>query len=539
MFITKEKIKENKKTIIILSVIILAGIFLRTYNFHDWLRFSRDQVRDATLITKALENEEHLPLLGPNAGVTKFRLGPIYYQFSYVAEKMFGDYPDKMAYPSVFFSILAIPMLFFFLREFFSRNISLMLTAIMSVSYFMVINSRFSSNPNLIPFFILVFLYSLLKLMDSDEKRIYFWAIAAGVSMGICVQLHTTLLIVLPPMSLLIFFYLWRKKTPTIWKIALIILLSTLAVNITQIISEFDSGGKNTKYFLKGFLNSSSSGSHFGRDTFHISACQIIANAHTISAYGNDDQCKAIFHTPQGTQIENYKYYFGMTLSVLFSLLGYYFLFRYFFREKDIRKKHFLGVVILFNLLSFVILIPIAKIIFVGYFINLYMVPLVLLGLIIWEMEKRWMKKGKILSIATVVILIVLCLNRNIETAQSYRNGLENNEKNSTLSEVESIYQYLLANSPKTFSKIHLGGQHGLAERFFRPVNYFTKKHGMETALLKEDGLDEVEPENPVFYLQKNEQGEIPVGEKVWNLEVIAGKKFTGLTVLILNNQQL
>ena len=107
----KELFKKNKKTVIILSVIVLAGIFFRTYEFHDWLRFSRDQVRDVSLIGNALEGKEHLPLLGPNAGTTKFRLGPIYYQFSYMSEKIFGNYPDKMAYPSVFFSILSIPLL--------------------------------------------------------------------------------------------------------------------------------------------------------------------------------------------------------------------------------------------------------------------------------------------------------------------------------------------------------------------------------------------------------------------------------------------
>lgn len=533
----KEFAIKNKKTLILLAIIVLVGIFLRTYKFHDWLRFSRDQVRDVTLIGKALENSnDHLPFLGPNAGVTKFRLGPIYYQFSYISEKIFGNYPDKMAYPSVFFSILAIPLLFFFLREFFSRNISLMLTAIMSVSYFMVINSRFSSNPNLIPFFILVYLYSLLKLMNSDGKMAYFWAVLIGIGMGVCIQLHTTLLIALPPMSLVIFIYLLYKKTPNIWKIFLVILVSTLILNTTQIISEFDSGGKNTKYFLKGFVSSSSSSSHLGRDTFHISACQMLANSHTISAFGNDDPCNVIFHEPQGTTAENYKYYLGMTLSIIFSLVGYYLLFRYFFREKDEKKKNFLGIIILFNFFSFVILIPIAKIIFVGYFINLYMIPLILLGLIIMELEKNLAQKGKVLSVSIVAILVVLCLARNISTAQSYMKGLENNEKNSTLSEVESIYQYIIANSSKVFPKSYLGGQHGLAERFFRPVNYFTAKHGIETALLKEDGLDEVAPEASVFYLQRNEPGKIPLGEKIWNREIIGGKKFTGLTVLILKN---
>ncbi|MFA6047660.1 MAG: glycosyltransferase family 39 protein [Parcubacteria group bacterium] len=537
MHIFYDTLKKNKKTVIILSLIVLAGIFLRTYNFHDWLRFSRDQVRDASLISNALENKnDHLPYLGPNAGVTRFRLGPVYYQFSYISEEIFGNYPDKMAYPSVFFSILAIPLLFFFLREYFGKNVSLALTAIMSVSYFMIINARFSSNPNLIPFFILVYLYSLLKLMDSSGKMAYFWGILIGIGTGICVQLHTTLLIVLPPMSLVIFFYLWRKKTPDIWKISLVILAATLVLNTTQIMSEFDSHWKNTQYFLKGFTSSSGSGSHLGRDTFHIFACQIQANSHTISAFSSDDPCNIIFRDPQGTSAENYKYYFGITLSVIFSVIGYYLLFRYFFREKEIKKKRFLGIIILFNFLSFVILIPIAKIIFVGYFINLYMVPLVLLGLVILETEKIFGLWGKGLAAAVVVTLIILCLARDAKTAQNYMAGLENNSKNSTLSEVEHIYQYELANMSGIFPKAYLGGQNGLAERFFRPVNYFTKKRGIGTDLLKYDGLDEVPPESPVFYLRENESGEIPVGQKVWDREIITGKKFTGLTVLILKN---
>lgn len=529
-------LKKNKTTIIVLAIIVFVGIFLRTYEFHDWLRFSRDQVRDIKLIDDALEGKDHLPYLGPNAGVTKFRLGPIYYQFSYVSQKIFGSYPDKMAYPSVFFSIMAIPLLFFFLKEYFSDKISLALTAIMSVSYFLVINSRFSSNPNLIPFFILVYLYSLLKLMNPDEKRTYLWAVLNGIGIGVCIQLHTTLLIALPPISFLVFIYILRKKTPNIWKIFLIILTLALALNTTQIISELDSGGKNTKYFIKGFTNSSSSSSHLGRATFHISACQILANSHTISAFGNDDPCKAVFYAPQGTQAENLKYYLGMALSVLFSLVGYYLLFRYFFQEKDQQKKNFLGIVILFNFFSFIILIPIAKIMFVGYFINLYMIPLVLLGLIILEMEKRFSSKGKGLAIAIITILIVLCLARDARTADSYRKGLENNSKNSTLSESEAISQFILKNSPKTSSKSHLGGQNGLAERFFRPVNYLTKKAGIETALLKKDGLDEIDPENRVFYLKENEPGEIPIGQKIWNLEVAAGKKLSGLTILLLKN---
>ncbi len=97
----------------ILLLIIGSGIFLRTYHFHDWLRFSPDEARDATIINNALNKKNALPLLGPQAGNTKFYLGPLYYQAEYVSALIFGNSPDKLAYPDLFFSIMTIPLLFF------------------------------------------------------------------------------------------------------------------------------------------------------------------------------------------------------------------------------------------------------------------------------------------------------------------------------------------------------------------------------------------------------------------------------------------
>ncbi len=67
--------KKNKGVIISLALILLAGVFLRTYAFHDWLRFSGDQARDAAIIRAAIEHEAPLPLLGPLAGGTNFFIG--------------------------------------------------------------------------------------------------------------------------------------------------------------------------------------------------------------------------------------------------------------------------------------------------------------------------------------------------------------------------------------------------------------------------------------------------------------------------------
>ena len=119
------KIKHNFKKIPrhlwILFAIIAVGIFLRTYNFHDWLDFRLDQVRDAVLVGEVVDGGEW-PDFGPSmkkSGISKdalFHVGPIYYHFQIISAKIFGDYPDKMAYPDLIFSILSIPLFYFFLK---------------------------------------------------------------------------------------------------------------------------------------------------------------------------------------------------------------------------------------------------------------------------------------------------------------------------------------------------------------------------------------------------------------------------------------
>src|SRR3989339_797357 len=144
----------------ILLAIILVGIFLRTYNFHDFLRFNADQSRDAAVINNALEGKEALPLLGPKAGGTDFRLGPAFYYFNYASGLVFGGNPDKLAYPDLLFSILAIPLFYVFSRRYFGKNISLAVAFLFAISLFTVRYSRFSWNPNSTPFFTMLFLYA-------------------------------------------------------------------------------------------------------------------------------------------------------------------------------------------------------------------------------------------------------------------------------------------------------------------------------------------------------------------------------------------
>ncbi|PJA85653.1 MAG: hypothetical protein CO143_01245, partial [Candidatus Moranbacteria bacterium CG_4_9_14_3_um_filter_45_14] len=106
---------------------------------------------------------------------------------------LFGGTADKMAYADLLFSIATIFLVYFFFKKFFAEQISLILTFLFSISFFVVTYSRFAFNPNSIPFFTLLFLFSLLAILDNAPKEKLRWAVLLGIAMGIGFQLHTIL----------------------------------------------------------------------------------------------------------------------------------------------------------------------------------------------------------------------------------------------------------------------------------------------------------------------------------------------------------
>ncbi|HHE45894.1 MAG TPA: hypothetical protein ENL05_00895, partial [Candidatus Moranbacteria bacterium] len=107
------KLKNKKTVFLILGAIFLLGISLRTYQHKNWLYFDDDQANDAIIVSKVVENHQDWPLLGPNMGNTTFRLGPIFYYFQIISAKIFGNNPNVLAYPDLFFSILTIPLFYY------------------------------------------------------------------------------------------------------------------------------------------------------------------------------------------------------------------------------------------------------------------------------------------------------------------------------------------------------------------------------------------------------------------------------------------
>jgi 4-amino-4-deoxy-L-arabinose transferase-like glycosyltransferase len=402
----KKIFSNTRYSIWILFGIILIGIFLRTYNFHNWLYFGGDQARDAALIGDVVNGKAGWPLLGPHMKNMEFKMGPIYYWFEIISAKIFENGPDKIAYPDLFFGILSIPLLYFFLKRYFKVNLSLAIVGLFSVSYFAIKYSRFTWNPNSVPFFVILLLFSFHEFLVKKEKTGWIWIVLVGISMGVGIQLHAILLVLFPIFSLIIFIYS-IKNIPKIWKKWTVILTVAMIINAPQIISEFKTGFSNSKLF---FSNSNASNAQSIRNLEYLVDCNIQANLNIVSSMGGEDRCdflyRKLFQNIFSLKkiIKNgYTQIAVMLIGISLLFSGYLLLFLRLKKEKNENKKYFLGLVLVYAILSLLVMLPIGNSLRIRYFMHIVPLPFIFLGLIADFLNKK-VKWGTLAVIAIFVL---------------------------------------------------------------------------------------------------------------------------------------
>ncbi len=255
--------KKNWHFLVLLAIIIIA-IFVRTYNYHNWLYFEADQARNAKNSIEAIEEGvQKIPLLGPKAGGTDFHLGPISYYFEYASGLIFGiDSPEVFAFSNLFFILLAIPLSYYFLNLFFVKEQSLLITAIFASSYLITQYSRFSWNPNSIIFWGLLFIVSVYKTVsDKNKKHIGWWLLLVSLSYGIVSQLHVMALLGFPLVAL--FFWFFYHPLNINWKFWAGAVLIFLVLYSPLIVYDVKTNGDNTREFIKAFSVKSEKRSFF------------------------------------------------------------------------------------------------------------------------------------------------------------------------------------------------------------------------------------------------------------------------------------
>ncbi|MGB2791796.1 MAG: glycosyltransferase family 39 protein [Candidatus Moraniibacteriota bacterium] len=483
-----------------LAGILVIGIFVRTYHFHDWLRFNADQSRDAGIVSSVVEGETSLPLLGPKAGGTDFRLGSAFYMFQIVSAKIFGDRPDVMAYPDLLSSILAIPLLYCFLRLYFERKTSLLLTTVFAVSFYAVKYSRFAWNPNSLPFWTLLFFYALHRLVLFAGKAEKKWAVLLGIALGIGMQLHTLTLIMLPIATVTAFGYLALYRRKGIGKLFLIVSAMALLLNVGQIASEFQTGGENVSAFFSGVGKKQEKGNGLVRNITKDTVCFVQSSVYILTSHDSSDTCdtKSI-----GTEKNGAFFLGGLILFVGGILLAI----RAFRREEDSSRRYFLVINLLFLLLSFLLLIPLANEISMRFFLMIVFIPFVMLGLWFEFLSEKFPRYAfsvaALLSSALVLSNMYAVRQSFVEYASYLDEHSMAGMDNVLLREVEEAADFIAHNagSSKTVS---LGGDSKYLFKALKSIRYYTERQGID---IVQQGKKDSE-NFPVFLVDNTKQNE-------------------------------
>jgi len=538
------KLKNNRRLVLLFCGIFLVGIFLRTYHFRQWLYFYPDQARDLMLTQDVLAGKAAWPLLGPIAASTPFKLGPIYYYFQIISAKIFGAAPQTVAYPDVLFGILTLPLLYFFLKRYFGSKIALLMMGLYSISFYVIRYSRFAWNSNPIPFFVLLFLLGLTEFLTAKEKTAWGWIVVIGIALGVGVQLHTVLLVLLPMLMLLTFGFLVKKNQHVLLKFFAIFLIA-FALNAPQLISESRTHFQNSRYFFQVFSGRSPQQGSGLLENFALNViCQSQANAVFLSSLNGVDSCTVFSELrpstySEGTITDYVISMFSIVFGFCFSAAGYVLLVYYFKKEKNERKKIFLGTLLIYSVLTFLVILPVASHNSqVRYWQPTLFLPFLFLGLLLHFCSKRFSKKCNWFLAPVVVFLVVANFWTIALQVKKYEAQLQNTPQYVVLGELENMRDYIAAQehgAKVAFlvgeDKRMLNGPDKYVQNYYKPLAYVLWQRNINLLKNQKD-LDNL-PADAIFF-HVGQKGEDQQLTDINGFTISQGKSFGNIDVYSL-----
>lgn len=494
--------KKNKLLIILLAITAL-GACLRSFNFHDLVRFNDDQARDAQIVNNMIEKNDY-PLLGPKAGGTKFNLGPAFYYIEYISALLFGNNPAGIATIILLLSIASIPLLFFFLRFYFSEKISFFTVFLYALSFFAIKYSKFSWNPNAIPFFLLIFFIAYYKIGFTPKKpaQKIFWYLLLGISMGIGTQLHTLLLILLPALAIIDLMRAFFAKNKEKARGILAALAIGLICNLPLIIYDLKNDGENAKSFFQG--TTQKAGDSFARGKNLLKNFNFFANGNAYVLSGYEPQ-KNWLDSKNYFSFENSKEIFASIAGMLFFLSGFLlniFLLR---QEKQRNEKKFLEIILLSLGASFLIFWPLAGDLKARFFIVCFIYPFIFLALWLSFISAK-MKNKNFQRLLFIAIAIILAYTNSSTYKKAYDFKLYADKGDIyggiSLGEAEKISAFIIESSKAdnlSDKKFHL-----LPFKFNKSIKYLNKKSNLNTPLESFASAKEVSDNAILVWLGKS-----------------------------------
>ncbi len=238
----------NKQTFIIIGIILAIAAFLRFYNIEPFMTFLGDQGRDAVII-KRIVKLEHFPAIGAPSSVGQIFLGPFYYYLIAPFLLLFNFNPAGLGIGVAILTLLAMIYIAYEMNKEFGGFITTLFVAIMTFSFTLVDLSRFSWNPNLLPYFAFISLFFFYKWIT---QKTWIYAVLLGSFLAFSFQLHYLALFIFVPIG---FYYIYTlitsKEKFTYIKQAILAIGAFLFFSLPLILFDIKNNFLNGKNFIK------------------------------------------------------------------------------------------------------------------------------------------------------------------------------------------------------------------------------------------------------------------------------------------------
>jgi 4-amino-4-deoxy-L-arabinose transferase-like glycosyltransferase len=248
-------LKKFLKKYWLLVVILIIASFLRLYKISDYMEFLGDQGRDVVIIKDFLKNG-NLFFIGPQTSIGNMYLGPFFYYL--IAPSLFLSNYSPVG-PAIFIALIniaTIALVFFITKKWFNQKAAYIAAFLYAISPVTIKYSNFIWNPNVIPFFSLLFVYFFFESLKS--KR-YHYFIYASLSFVMVLNSHYLGLALLPFIGLFWFFNLIkfiRSKSiqlkPFLINTSLAVLVFLISLT-PQILFDIKHNGQNIKSLITFF----------------------------------------------------------------------------------------------------------------------------------------------------------------------------------------------------------------------------------------------------------------------------------------------
>jgi len=203
----------KNKTYLILFLIVSLGLYFRFYKIDHIRTFGWDQARDAWKVRDIIKGQ--LLLVGPQTGIGRFHLGPLWYYLLVPFYYLTNLDPIAANYLNFIINIFNFFVIFFVTKRIFNEKTALLATLFYSFSSYLIEIGRVPWNVSpVIGVSVLIF-YFLYQVVINEKYKNILWV---GFLTGLFFHLHFSA-VFLPLIIMMSLIYVKDKKKALLWSI--------------------------------------------------------------------------------------------------------------------------------------------------------------------------------------------------------------------------------------------------------------------------------------------------------------------------------